>query len=98
MNNVVMIGRLTKDPELKHIAGSGKAIANFTIAVNREFTKSKEADFFRVIVWGIQAENVAKFFNISLFFSQSLYNYVFYIIRYERHNNKRYLSSNKKRI
>lgn len=61
MNQVVMIGRLTKDPELRFIAGSGKAVGNFTIAVNREFSKEKEADFFRVIVWGKQAENVANY-------------------------------------
>ena len=61
MNSVIMIGRLTKDPELRFIAGSGKAVANFTIAVNREFSKDREADFFRVIVWGKQAENVANF-------------------------------------
>lgn len=61
MNSVIMIGRLTKDPELRFIAGSGKAVANLTLAVNREFSKEKEADFFRVIVWGKQAENVANF-------------------------------------
>jgi len=61
MNNVVMIGRLTRDPELRFIAGSGRAVANFSIAVNREFAKNNEADFFRVVVWGKPAENVANY-------------------------------------
>ena len=61
MNSVIMIGRLTKDPELRFIAGSGKAVCNFSIAVNREFSKEKEADFFRVVVWGKQAENAANY-------------------------------------
>ncbi|MBN2260792.1 MAG: single-stranded DNA-binding protein [Clostridiales bacterium] len=61
MNSVFLIGRLTKDPELRFVAGSGKAVANFSIAVNREFSKEKKADFFRVIVWGKQAEHVANY-------------------------------------
>ncbi len=61
MNSVILIGRLTKDPELRFVAGSGKAVANFSMAVNREFSKEKKADFFRVVVWGKQAENVANY-------------------------------------
>ncbi|MCK5763688.1 MAG: single-stranded DNA-binding protein [Clostridiales bacterium] len=61
MNSVFLIGRLTKDPELRFVAGSGKAVANFSIAVNREFSKEKKADFFRVVVWGKQAESVANY-------------------------------------
>jgi single-strand DNA-binding protein len=61
MNNVVLVGRLTRDPELRFIAGSGRAVANFSIAVNREFSKNNEADFFRVVVWGKPAENVANY-------------------------------------
>lgn len=61
MNSVLMIGRLTKDPELRFVPDSGKAVANFTLAVNREFSKEKKADFFRIIVWGKQAENVATY-------------------------------------
>lgn len=61
MNNVVLIGRLARDPELRFIAGSGKAVANFTIAVNRDFGKEKQADFFRIVVWGKTAENVANY-------------------------------------
>ena len=61
MNLVVMVGRLTKDPELRFVAGSGKAVCNFDIAVDRPFSKEKTADFFRVVVWGKPAENAAKY-------------------------------------
>jgi len=61
MNNVIMIGRLTRDPELRFVAGSGKAVANFSLAVNRPFSKDKQADFFRVVIWGKPAENVAQY-------------------------------------
>lgn len=61
MNNVVLIGRLTRDPELRFIPNSGKAVARFSIAVNREFSKEKEADFFNIVVWGKTAEYVANY-------------------------------------
>lgn len=61
MNSVVMIGRLTKDPELRFISGSGKAVATFSIAVDRPFAKEKTADFFNVVVWGKPAENAANY-------------------------------------
>ena len=51
MNQVILIGRLARDPELRFTAGSGKAVATFTIAVDRGFGKDKEADFFRIVVW-----------------------------------------------
>lgn len=61
MNNVVLIGRLTKDPELRFIPNSGKAVARFSIAVNRDFSKEKEADFFNIVVWGKPAESCANY-------------------------------------
>lgn len=71
MNNVVLIGRLTRDPELRFIAGSGMAVANFTLAVDKGLSQSKKkeleqqgkptADFIRIVVWGKQAENCANF-------------------------------------
>jgi single-strand DNA-binding protein len=63
MNKVTLIGRLTKDPELKFTPGSGNAVANFTLAVDRRFTKDgqKEADFIPVVVWGKQAESTATY-------------------------------------
>ncbi len=61
MNNLVLIGRLTRDPELRFIPNSGKAVARFAIVVNREYSKEKEADFFNIVVWGKPAENVANY-------------------------------------
>lgn len=61
MNQVVLIGRLTRDPELRFIPNSGTAVARFSIAVNREYSKDKEADFFNIVVWGKPAENCANF-------------------------------------
>lgn len=63
MNKVVLIGRLTKDPELKFTPGTGTAVANFTMAVDRRFQKDgqKEADFIPVVVWGKPAESTANY-------------------------------------
>ena len=66
MNTINLIGRLTKDPELKYIQGTGNAVARFTIAVDRGFTKkdgTKETDFINIVVWRKQAENVCNFLN-----------------------------------
>ncbi|HZX20750.1 MAG TPA: single-stranded DNA-binding protein [Clostridia bacterium] len=60
MNRVILIGRLATDPELRFTA-NGKAVANFRIAVNRIFSKEKEADFFNIAVWGKAAENCANY-------------------------------------
>lgn len=61
MNNVVLIGRLTKDPEIRYIPQSEKAVANFTLAVDRPLSKEKTADFIRVVVFGKAAENCEKY-------------------------------------
>ena len=64
MNNVVLVGRLTRDMELKYIPGSGTPVANFAIAVDREFTGKdgkKETDFIDIQVWGKSAENCANY-------------------------------------
>ena len=63
MNKTYLIGRLTKDPELKHTA-NGIASLRFTLAVNRTLTSAKgekTADFINCIAWRTQAENMAKF-------------------------------------
>ena len=63
MNKVVLIGRLTRDPDLRY-PSSNIPVANFTVAVNRNFTNQngeREADFINVIVWRKQAENVKKY-------------------------------------
>lgn len=62
MNKVFLIGRLARDPELRFTAGTGIAVANFTIAVDRNFSGQngqKEADFIPVICWRKLAELVA---------------------------------------
>ena len=63
MNKVVLIGRLTKDPELKFTPGAGTAVTTFTIAVNRKFKREgqPDADFIPVVVWGKQAESTANY-------------------------------------
>ncbi|UAK17585.1 single-stranded DNA-binding protein [Sporolactobacillus terrae] len=63
INRVVLVGRLTKSPELRYTP-NGVAVANFTLAVNRPFKKQdgeQEADFIPVVVWRKQAENAANF-------------------------------------
>ena len=59
MNNLVLIGNLTRDPELK-FTQSGKAVCNFTIAVQRPFSRD-ETDFFNCTAWGKTGENVEKY-------------------------------------
>lgn len=61
MNSTVLVGRLTRDPELRYVPGSGNAVANLNIAVDRPFSKEKETDFFRVVVFGKPAENCATY-------------------------------------
>lgn len=61
MNFIALSGRLGKDLELRYVAGSGKAVSNFSIAVERPFSKNKETDWFNIAVWGTLAENCAKY-------------------------------------
>lgn len=61
MNHIILIGRLTRDPELRYIAGNGTPVASFTVAVDREYSKEKITDFIDVQVWGKQAENCANY-------------------------------------
>lgn len=63
MNKVTLIGRITKDPELKFTPGNGTAVATFTLAVDRRFSKdgNREADFIPIVVWGKQAEATAQY-------------------------------------
>ena len=63
MNKVVLIGRLTKDPELRYTS-SNVAAASFTLAVNRPFANQngvREADFINVVIWRKQAETAKKY-------------------------------------
>ena len=64
MNIAILIGRLTRDPELRYIPSSGRPVATFSLAVDRTFVGKdgqKQADFFNIVVWGKQAENVANY-------------------------------------
>lgn len=60
MNKVVLIGRLTKDPDLKFAAGSGTAVSRFTVAVNRQFKKD-ETDFINCVAFGKTAETISQY-------------------------------------
>lgn len=63
LNRVVLVGRLTRDPDLRYTP-NGVAVANFNVAVNRPFSNQqgeREADFINGVVWRAQAENLAKY-------------------------------------
>lgn len=63
LNRVVLVGRLTRDPELRYTP-NGVAVANFNIAVNRPFTNQqgeREADFINCVIWRKPAENLANY-------------------------------------
>ncbi|MBP1949446.1 single-stranded DNA-binding protein [Virgibacillus litoralis] len=63
LNRVVLVGRLTKDPDLRYTP-NGVAVANFTIAVNRPFSNqqgNRDADFINCVVWRRPAENLANY-------------------------------------
>lgn len=62
LNVVALVGRLTRDPQLKRTA-QGEAVTSFTLAVNRNYTKDgqQQADFINCIVWRKLAENVERY-------------------------------------
>lgn len=62
MNRVILIGRLTRDPELRHTT-NGTATCNITVAVDRmpDQNGQRTADFISVVTWNRQAENIAKY-------------------------------------
>ena len=63
MNNVTLIGRLTRDPEVRYTSGSQMAVARFNIAVDRPVKSGaeKQTDFPSIIVFGKAAENCEKY-------------------------------------
>lgn len=72
MNNVVLMGRLTKDPDIRYLqTGANRAVARFTIAVDKQLSKEMKmemesknqptADFIQIVAWGKLAENVGRF-------------------------------------
>lgn len=62
MNKTILIGRLTKEPDLRYTT-SGTAVATFTLAIDRPYKKEGEqtADFINIVVWNKPAENCAKY-------------------------------------
>lgn len=71
INNCTLIGRLTREPELRYLPNGGKAVCNFGIAVDKGLSKEKKqemegqgkytADFINIVVWGKQGENCANY-------------------------------------
>lgn len=64
MNKVVLMGRLTKDPETRYTQTNNIQVTSFTLAVNRRFAKDGEqqADFINIVAWNKTAEFVSKYF------------------------------------
>lgn len=64
MNQVILVGRLTREPELRYISGTGTPVAQFSLAVDREFSGKdgkRETDFIDIQVWNKVAENCANY-------------------------------------
>ena len=66
MNNVVLVGRLARDPELRTVntMNGANTTCSFTIAVSRQFSNQngeRDADFINCVIWGKQAENLCKY-------------------------------------
>ncbi|RDY23677.1 single-stranded DNA-binding protein [Romboutsia maritimum] len=64
MNNVILVGRLTKDPELKYVGNSQSSVTEFTMAVDRRYKDKdgvKKTDFIKIEMWGKKAEICSKY-------------------------------------
>ena len=65
MNKVILLGRLTKNPEIRYTQTSNTLVASFTLAVNRRFAKQgeeRQADFINIVAWNKTGEFVSKYF------------------------------------
>ena len=65
MNKVILMGRLTRDPEVRYTQTSNTLVASFSLAVNRRFVRpgeERQADFFNIVAWGKQGEFCSKYF------------------------------------
>lgn len=65
MNKVILMGRLTKDPEVRYTQTTNTMVASFTLAVNRRFTRQgeeRQADFLPIVAWNKTAEFCSKYF------------------------------------
>ena len=99
MNVVMIIGRLTKDPELSYIPNTGTAVTNFTVAVDKGLSADKKkefegqgkptADFIPVVVYGKTAENCANYLKKG---SQCAVNGSISTRSYMKENERRYIT------
>lgn len=65
MNKVILMGRLTRDPEVRYTQSTNTQVTSFTLAVNRRFVKEgeeRQADFINIVAWNKTAEFVSKYF------------------------------------
>lgn len=65
MNKVILLGRLTKDPEVRYTQTNNIIVASFSLAVNRRFVKEgeeRQADFINIVAWNKTAEFCSKYF------------------------------------
>ena len=65
MNKVILLGRLTKDPEVRYTQTNNTLVASFTLAVNRRFVKEgeeRQSDFINIVAWGKTGEFCSKYF------------------------------------
>ncbi len=65
MNKVILMGRLTKDPEVRYTQTNNTLVASFSLAVNRRFVRQgeeRQADFFNIVAWNKTGEFVSKYF------------------------------------
>ena len=66
MNKVILMGRLTKDPDIRYTQSSNTLVASFSLAVNRRFVKEgeeRQADFINIVAWGKTGEFCSKYFS-----------------------------------
>jgi len=69
MNKVILMGRLTRDPELRYTTVNNTPVASFTLAVDRRFARQgeeRQTDFFPIVVWDKSAEFCSKYFTKGL--------------------------------
>lgn len=65
MNKVILMGRLTRDPEVRYTQTNNTLVASFSLAVNRRFVRQgeeRQADFINIVAWGKQGEFCSKYF------------------------------------
>ena len=65
MNKVILMGRLTRDPEVRYTQNTNTLVASFSLAVNRRFTRQgeeRQADFFNIVAWNKTGEFCSKYF------------------------------------